>query len=318
MEYCVAIDPQNFFPHARPDDPRLAESVRSLQGTAQLSARDVVIIGVPDDRGIAVNGGRPGAALGPAAFRQAFYRMPGTWDLWDAGDVMPGDNNVETHERLARVVAAIVTAGALPIVIGGSHDTTYGGITGLARAGVVPAVMNWDAHLDVRPATADADGNVNSGCAFRRLLEADIIHGDQLWEIGYAVQSASAVHLAWARDQGVHCWAWSTLYSPDLCTMTQQLCAGAATTGDGLAISFDLDLISGNVAPGVSAPAVLGLSAQEAVTCFQLFAQQPMLRYLDLMELSPPHDVGGQTARLVATLVWMFCRVRLEGPWRNV
>src|SRR5947209_4683156 len=59
-------------PDTTPEDPRLGH----LLGTATTpeTAR-VVIVGFPVDDGVRRNGGRGGAAQGPAAIRQALYRL---------------------------------------------------------------------------------------------------------------------------------------------------------------------------------------------------------------------------------------------------
>lgn len=313
----VPVDPRTYVPQPRHDDPRLGEVVRALTDVAQCQAGDVVLIGVPEDRGVAINRGRAGAAAGPAAFRAAFYRLtPGAHgelqhaDLWDAGDVTVGDRNAQTHEHLAAVVTAVAAHGALPLVIGGSHDNTYGGIRGVVQQGGACGVINCDAHLDVRP--AEADGGVGSGTPFRRLIDDGVIPGNQLVEFGYQPQVSSAAHVAYAREHGVRLWSLPDLRAGDPRTIFAQLCADLARQHGRVAISFDLDGIVAAAAPGVSAPAVRGFSAEEAVAFMQLAGQCRELCYVDLMELNPSHDVNHMTARLVALLVWNLLSSRWQ------
>ena len=51
------------------DDPRLQEMFRPGD------AGDVVLLGFPYDRGVEINGGRPGARQGPARFRHWMGRF---------------------------------------------------------------------------------------------------------------------------------------------------------------------------------------------------------------------------------------------------
>ncbi|MFV1981684.1 MAG: arginase family protein, partial [Rhodothermia bacterium] len=68
-----------------------------------------IIVGFPSDRGVEINGGRPGAAAGPDAIRHALYKMtPGSPEmahLWkqigDVGDVQIAGDVSRDQEMLA-------------------------------------------------------------------------------------------------------------------------------------------------------------------------------------------------------------------------
>ncbi len=301
------VDPASYVPHARADDPRLAHHAKSLRDVTACGSGDIVLLGVPDDRGVAINRGRPGAAAGPAAFREAFYRLTigpqrelAALTVWDGGDVMPGASNVETHARIAELVEACCRRGALPIVIGGGHDNTYGGVRGARGVGSL-GLINIDAHLDLRP--NEPDGQVGSGTPFRRLIDDGIIRGDQLIEFGYQPHAASPAHVEYARAHGVRLWSWADR-SPEPVRLFAQMLQHCRQTDARVAISCDLDAIVASAAPGVSAPAVLGFTPHEALGFMQLAGADGSLCYCDMMELNPAYDVDGRTARLAATLVW--------------
>ncbi len=301
------VDPAACAHSATPDDPRLAQHVRALPTFDVCGAHDVVLIGVPDDRGVAINRGRVGAAAGPKAFREAFYRLTlgpnrelAKCTIWDAGDVMIGATNRETHETLAEIVQQCCACGALPIVIGGGHDNTYGGIKGAvahARAGIV----NIDAHLDLRP--NEPDGGIGSGTPLRRVLDDELIAGEQLIEWGFQPHTCSAAHLEFAKQRGVRLWSWPER-GPDVVRLFAQFLQDLRHRWGRTAISLDLDAIVASAAPGVSAPSTFGFTPQEVLAFLQLAGAESSLCYLDVMELNPSCDVDGRTTRLAATLVW--------------
>ena len=72
---------------------------------------------------------------------------------------------------------------------------------------------------------------------------------------------------------------------------------------DALYLTIDLDVLPAAVAPGVSAPAALGvpLSVVEAVV--DRVCASGKLRVADLAELNPEFDVDGHTARTAARLI---------------
>ena len=96
------------------------------------------------------------------------------------------------------------------------------------------------------------------------------------------------VRLAEAREGGV----------PDAFTR--------ALDGEALALSLDLHSVQAASVPGVSAPCPHGLAPSDLLACARLAGRDARVRVLDVMELSPPHDVDGRTARLAAAVVWSF------------
>src|SRR6476659_9227346 len=121
-------------PDTAPDDPRLGH----LLGTATTPDKAaVVIVGFPVDDGVCRNGGRVGAAQGPAAIRQALFRLtpdpenPAEFAnllgrTIDLGDLKPTGDLEADQENLGEVLAPHLSRGAVPIVLGGGHETAYG------------------------------------------------------------------------------------------------------------------------------------------------------------------------------------------------
>ena len=69
-----------------------------------------------------------GEKLSLDQIRKSFYELfPGNWSLpiIDIGDIQPGEAVSDTYFALKKVVQALVAQGAIPIVLGGSHDLTY-------------------------------------------------------------------------------------------------------------------------------------------------------------------------------------------------
>jgi arginase family enzyme len=71
-------------------------------------------------------------------------------------------------------------------------------------------------------------------------------------------------------------------------------------------VSLELDSVEAASAPGVSAPCPDGFSAAELFACAYAAGADERVRVLDVMELSPPLDVDGRTARLAAMAIWSF------------
>lgn len=311
----MPVDPSSFCGAARPEDPRIGNIATRMKSVAEVSRDSVVIIGIPDDRGVVAGHGRAGAAHGPSSFRECFYRLPlgpngelARLKILDAGDVMVVGEQTSTHERLAKVVADIARKGCTTCLIGGGHDATYGSVSGLKRAWKKFGLINIDAHLDCRP--AEPSSAINSGTAFRRLLEDGVVKGEQLAEFGIQRHTVAKAHWSYASSIGVRLWEWEALQGVGASIVFDGLVSDMSRRYGRVAVSFDLDAIAAADAPGVSAPAPLGFSSVEAIRFVEIAGVAQAVRHMEFMELNPVVDVGGRTSRLAALLLWRFCAVK--------
>lgn len=311
MHHCTYIDPTQFLSRERADDPRLGESARVLKKFDDARAGSIVILGIPDERGAIVNGGRAGAAEGPVGFRRAFYTLPGTWEIFEAGDIILGATNRETHERIASAVALLLAKNAIPIVIGGSHDVSFGGLQSAVAHDAKLQVINIDAHLDVRP--SESTGDVNSGTTFRRLVDDAKCDGARITQWGYHPHVASAQHLAWARAQKMRLWSWKDLHAPDPLTLWDAWWRERVSRNEPVALSLDCDAIDGAALCGVSAPAMVGFSPTHMQAMLHLAGSSQLVRYFDCMELAPALDPTPRSMRLAAFFVWSFINGWMQG-----
>lgn len=278
----------------------VAEGVRT---GPDLAPGDLVLLGLCNEVGVVANGGRPGAAEGPSAFRAAFGRLPARVlqgrRLVDAGDI-PASAPYETFlEGAEAVVSAAIGAGAIPLVIGGGHDSSYGVYRGVASTGEA-AVLALDAHLDVRPTHEPSSGN-----PFFRMVEAGL-RGADLAQVGLQRFANSESHETWLRLKG----ASLQFLEPGQEGRALDAAKGAlevfASRGRRIQATFDLDAIRAADAPGVSALAPWGLSADTALALATACGACPAVAAFDLMELAPPLDRDGQTAKLAAYLASAF------------
>ena len=157
----------------------------------------IALLGLPDDTGVKLNHGRPGARGGPAAFRAALARYgAASSDLprvFDAGDVKPGRSLEETHRRVTAATTVLLEAGLFPIAIGGGHDLTFPFVRAVAARHPRLTGLYFDAHLDVRETTG-------SGMPFRKLVEECGVGALHLH--GFRPLVNSTAHLAWFKKHG--------------------------------------------------------------------------------------------------------------------
>lgn len=259
----------------------------------------IALIGIPDDTGVKLNNGRPGASEGPDAIRKVLQSyavaQPQGWDwpkVFDAGNVdVVKDDLHTTHDRVTQAVEAVLDLGLFPIAIGGGHDLTFPFVRALANTLGPMTGIYLDPHLDVR----ETDG---SGMPFRRLIETGAANNLRIH--GFDPMSNTREHAQWFAAHGGHI---------DELTAPEDPWPSAPTF-----FSLDMDVIDAAHAPGVSALNPCGFSPQLASRWAHAAGRRPSVRCFDIMELSPPHDHNNRTARLAARLLLTFLRGFAERP----
>lgn len=298
---------------SQPADLRLRHLIRPHQGEPVQAG----LLGVPSDAGVVQGGGRAGAALGPNAVRAQMKRYGAAYNferqvdlsplaLADFGDLIPDEESVEaTHQRLTEAVAAIVRLGAIPILLGGGHDLTFGGVRGLAVAAAnAIGGLAIDAHFDVRET---ANGVVTSGTPFRNILEKiERVRGDNFIEIGGNGLVNAKAHFDYLLMKKARLFSLAETRQKGIGPIVEKALQIAGHGTEKIFCSIDLDSVAQAFAPGVSAPSPEGFTPEEVSLAAYLVGLHPKTAYFDVMELNPNFDQDGRTARLAAGLILHF------------
>jgi formiminoglutamase len=282
--------------------------------------RGIAILGFACDAGVARNGGRTGAAAGPWAIRRKLASLPVPWNgdspamdsLFDAGDVLcpPGsgtDSDLEAAQQiLSEAVCALRGDGFVPLVLGGGHETAWGHFRGLAEAGAgtgdVPAILNIDAHLDMRP---DRPGT--SGTPFDQAagLCAERGAAFNYFCAGMRESANTRFLMDHARERGAS-WCPPEDFRTALAhgKPGPDAVIGFILRSPELYLTVDMDAFSSAWAPGVSAASAEGLSPEQVLPLIDYAAASGRLAGFDVAETNPGFDIDGRTAGLAARLIW--------------
>lgn len=283
----------------RSDDPtfkRWAHCFKSLEGAKKLPDLEegqhrVLIRGLAHDAGVAVNGGRVGAALAPKSFREAFYKMVATvndLEIWDQGDFV---NNTLSADAAHDWVRKNQAEGefSLKVSLGGGHDWAAVDFD-VSSDNSSMQVIHIDSHLDVRPYT-----KIHSGMPFRYLAEKDT----KIWCFG--VQEELNSPQQWDYGQMKFQGFYSLDDIENNFSKAMDHCATDIHAQSPLGLSIDLDAFAQGVSPGVSAPSARGVSLEYVVQIIDAVAKN--LTHVGFYELNPTYDRDGQSARLAAYLL---------------
>ena len=291
--------------------PRWHQRVQPFAATSQ---GGVALIGFAVDEGVRRNGGRVGAAQGPEVARKALANLPvlGEPALWDMGDIDCPQGALEAAQvALGQHVAQARAQGCLPLVLGGGHEVAWGTFQGIAQA--LPAaqrilILNLDAHFDLRMAHAG-----NSGTPFRQIQELCAAQGRAFCYrvLGISRYANTQALFERADTLGVRYWLDDVVQTE--AGMQQALAALAQELQacDAVYLSIDIDVLPGAVAPGVSAPAPLGVPLWGVERVVDAVLSSGKLVAADLAEFNPSFDRYGLTAKVVARLAARLARGKI-------
>jgi arginase len=290
--------------------------------------RQVSLIGAPSD----VGAGTRGASMGPEALRvaeiQAVLESQGV-NVCDRGDLRgpanPARGPVDGYRHLAEVthwnravhdaVAAELAQSRMPILLGGDHCLSIGSISAVVRhcrqQGRNLRVLWLDAHADFNTHILTPSGNLH-GMPVACLCG----HGPQaLTEMSGAIPALApaSIRLIGIRsvDQGekrfVHDAGLEVfdMRYIDERGMRHTLARALDSLGSDthLHVSFDVDFLDPEIAPGVGTTVPGGPSYREAQLCMEMIADSGQMASLDIMELNPSLDLRNRTALVAVDLV---------------
>ncbi|WP_293768065.1 formimidoylglutamase [uncultured Corynebacterium sp.] len=279
---------------------------------AEIPKQSIAILGFASDEGVARNAGRQGAAKGPEAIRASLGSLavhPGELpdDIFDAGTIATeGDNLESAHTQLIQTVQRI-SAENLVFVLGGGHETAYGSHLGLQASQKFPVkIINLDAHFDLRTSNIPT-----SGTPFRQIADHYLNIQDQgsNFSFDYSVLGISRANntkilFDTADELGVEYVLDDELLnvSPhEIHGLVERLISGSPTSL--IHLSIDLDVLPASTAPGVSAPAALGVPLTTIRAIAVEIAKSGRLALVDIVELNPKFDVDSRTAKTAARLI---------------
>ena len=293
-----------------------------------LTSCTVGLIGAPTDVGASDRG----ASMGPEALRVAGLHdalVRCGLQVVDRGNVSgpanPGLRLFDGYRNLAEVAAwnrevyaAVyreLEADRLPILLGGDHSLSVGSVAAVARRCrelQKPLRVMWlDAHADFNTRELSPSGSLHGMpvaclCGFgpRELLEigtaTPAIHPSCVRQIG--IRSVDPGERRFVHEQALD--VFDMRYIDELgMRKTMERALEDMDPDTHLHVSFDVDCLDPEIAPGVGTTVAGGLSYREAQLCMEMLADTGRVASLDIMELNPALDLRNKTAMLAVDLV---------------
>jgi arginase len=289
----------------------------------------VAVIGAPLDLGA----GRRGVDMGPSAIRVAGLNQrlsELSYQVEDHGnvDVVQAESRdagnpyarylpeiAETCRRIGIQVEKALAAGCFPLVLGGDHSAAVGTVSGVSRhfhkkkqkIGLI-----WiDAHADMNTPETSRSGNVH-GMPLASLIgngPRQMTHlynyapkVDPRHTVIVGLRSVDPAERQLVRDSGVHVLTMREIDERGMRAVMADAIRFASEGTAGFHVSFDLDSVDPQQAPGVGTPVPGGLTFREAHLAMEMAGDTGLLLSLEMVEVNPVLDIANRTADLAVQL----------------
>jgi len=290
----------------------------------------IAIIGAPMDLGA----GRRGVDMGPSAMRLAGLNEKLAslgYEVEDFGNIsveqpenLPmGAANArylpqiaQTCARLAEMVRKTVDEECVPLVLGGDHSVAMGTVAGVSshfRQRDEKIGLIWiDAHADMNTPESSPSGNVHGMplAAIIGLGPQELTH-----LTGYApmidpaavsivgLRSVDEMERQNVRGAGVHAFTMRDIDERGLRGVMQEAIVHATRGTSGFHLSFDMDAVDPQEAPGVGTPVRGGITYREAHLAMEIVNDSNQMVSMEMVEVNPVIDEVNRTALLAVELI---------------
>jgi arginase len=299
--------------------------------SASEPAKKIAVLGAP----IEIGASQRGTLMGPAALRTAGlltvleeldFAVEDHGDLTVGGVAalqdIPPENTKHYREiqRWIRTISAraydLARTGAIPIFLGGDHSLSMGSINGVARhfreQGRELFVMWLDAHADYNTPATTITGNMH-GMSAAFLCGEEGLDGLLGTEPRAAIDS-SRLELFGTRSidklekdlvklRRISVADMRKIDEFGVSVLIRRVIDRVKAVDGVLHLSFDVDFLDPEVAPGVGTMVPGGATYREAHLIMELLHDSGVVQSLDIVELNPFLDDRGRTARSVVELI---------------
>jgi len=293
------------------------------------NSRQIEIIGCPVDLGA----GRRGVDMGPSAIRVADLERHlerlghKVTDFGDIDVMIPetleaGPSTLRYKPAILRAcdelraeVERALGAGRTPVVLGGDHSLGIGSVSGASnhyhREGKRIGLIWFDAHGDFNTPETTPSGNIHgmSLAVLHGHGDADLVNlggrgpkQDPRHTVLIGVRDLDPPERDALRRSGITVFTIREIDERGMRDVASEAVriAGAGTAG--IHLSFDLDVVDPEDAPGTGTPVDGGISYREAHLAMEIIGDLADIVSVDLVEVNPLLDQRNATGILTVEM----------------
>ncbi len=277
------------------------------QDPSELPGHDVAIVGAPFDDLVS---DRPGARFAPRAIRAASCppgpHLEAKIDAFaqlrvvDFGDapVVPADP-VESHRAIEETVRQVLTAGAIPVILGGDHSVTRANIRACAAVHGSVGVVHFDTHTDTGKQVFGVTSS--HGTFMRQLLDDGHVDGPRYVQIGLRGYWPGEAEFAWQAERGITSLFMHDVRDEGIVEITRRAIEIVGT--GAVFLTVDVDVLEAALVPGTGTPEPGGMSPIDLLLSVRTLASKLDLVGADVVEVIPTNVGSVDVSALVADRV---------------
>ncbi len=272
-----------------------------------LQEKKIAIIGVPDDRGALYP---QNAEKSPDRIRSYFYALfPSSpyGKVVDLGNIIPGNTPTDTYFALRQIVKYLFEFDILPLIIGGSQELTFAIYKAFDEMKRLVNLTTLDSRLDMGAAGDEPDET----SYLSKIVTQKPNYLFNFSNLGYQSYLNDAMIIKLMNDFyfDVH----------RLGDIRANLMEAEALLRNTDILSFDISSVRQGDAPGQNFPSPNGFYADEVCQLMYFAGLSEKVVVAGLFNYHPGLDVAGQSAHLMAQLMWHFIAGYMdrfyESPW---
>jgi len=256
---------------------------------------DIAIIGIEEERGTVVN---KGTAKGSIEIRKKLFQLKkgyGAYKIVDLGTLRNGVDLDETYGRLSEVCHTLIENNVLPVVIGGSHDLSYGQYLAYENMEKLITLLNVDAFLDMEDGVSQP-------------AHQQHIHKILLHEPNYLFNYSHLAYQSYLIDQNaINILEKLYFEAYRIGHLRSNIKEMEPIIRNADMLSFDITAIKSSDAPGNANSQPFGLTGEEACQICWYAGLNEKLSSAGFYEYNPDcDDENKKTAAVTATMIWYF------------
>ena len=296
-----------------------------------------VVIGAGSDLGVHIDG----AHLGPLQLMndmKSFYTGEMINLMQDEQFVKSRNlsdkkkNNVEIEKfntALYKIELKKLQENLFPITLGGDHSIAIASALADAKVNDGKVGLIWiDAHTDYNTFETTVTGNIHGlPCAaitgwkceeLRTFFDGECINPRRTVIIG--ARSIDPWEEDNLRYSGVTIYSTEDIKTKGIKTVIDEAFEIAMDRNKSVHVSYDLDVIDPDVAPGVSVPEVDGISEKEAMDILEeVLKHNDQISSMDVVEFNPLRDENRKTEQIALNIIARTIQVieKEKGKYKN-
>jgi arginase len=234
------------------------------------------------------------------------------------------DNNVKLknldsvnifNKELYNVVSKSIKNDHFPIIIGGDHSITIASALASINYYQNLGIIWIDSHGDFNTEETTISGNIHglpfatvTGYFNKMLID---FHKGPFYNFKNAVlvgaRSLDELEKLNLIKCGITVFTTNDIKDMGAKEVMKKAWAIANNSTKGVHISYDIDVIDPNIAPGVSVPELDGINVDDTKVIMEFLVKNKNdIKSIDFVEFNPIHDVKKETLNLASTLLESF------------